>query len=39
VTWLTQSRDLFLELARTGEIEGDDTKAPAEIDKLLADSR
>ncbi|HEV8481212.1 MAG TPA: serine/threonine-protein kinase [Candidatus Eisenbacteria bacterium] len=39
VTWLTQSRDLFLELTRTGEIEGDDTKAPAEIDKLLADSR
>jgi len=39
VTWLTQSRDLFRELVRSGEIAGDDTKAPAEIDKLLADSR
>jgi len=36
LSWLEQSRDLYRELAKAGAIQGDDAKAPAELDHLIA---
>jgi len=36
LTWLEKSRELYRELARQGRLSGEETTAPAELDRLIA---